>query len=122
MTLKEIQGESQRVYQDNERLSQTKWAEILGIRSTTFKGAVRTSGADVLKDDHRHDVTVPVRDFPVIVAEFGGRKKGRYYEPWAKGVDTKKDFQVTPPSDAVLIYEYPSLKDKLTDFVRSLRR
>lgn len=122
MTLKEIRGESQRVYQDDERLSQTKWVKILGIHSTTFGVAARISGVDVLKGP-RNTVTTPVHDFPKIVSEFGRKytRKGGY-EPWAKGVNTKQDFQVIPPSGSLLIYEYPRLRDKLINFVRSIRR
>lgn len=50
-----------------------------------------------------------MEDFPKIVSAMGQLRMGGYgdfhYHPWAR-VDTTRDFEITVPSGATLVYKY----------------
>lgn len=109
MTLKEIRGDTEISHPDDKKLSQTEWAKLLGVASSTISEAVRVSGAraERVQDHSIGRVVTPVGEFPKIIDYLGRRQMRRSVNPWALGVDTMEDFRVTAPSGTELEYKYP---------------
>lgn len=112
-------GQEDMAYQDSEWLSRYQWEKMLGIANSTIESAVTKSGAK-RKDGpppHRFESVrrlICVDDFPRIIRALGrSRRRGGYpgvyssplYHPWADVV-TSRDFEVTTPTGATLIYRY----------------
>ncbi len=115
MTLKEIQGGSDRIYKDNQLLPRKEWTRLLGVSHDGFLNAIRRGGANEVTRErrggaHKFGFVIPVGDFPKIIEGLGKSKfHGTSYPifPWAANVDVSRDFKVTTPSGTTLIYEYP---------------
>ena len=116
MTLKEIRPDSEAVYQDEERLSKSKWVRILGCSSFTFDRAVARAkiayeiGEPTLKNGAVYKL-IPVSEFPRIIEGFKSMKNSHDVRnapshPWTSNVNTRSDFGITAPSGSRLQYSY----------------
>lgn len=104
-------GEEDKVYQDSDWLPRARWNKLIGV---SVISGISHGGARVKKGPPRHkyqqeQVLIPVEDFPKIVSAMGQLRMGGYgdfhYHPWAR-VDTTRDFEITVPSGATLVYKY----------------
>ena len=112
MTLRERRGGSEKVYQDDEKLTNYQWAKMIDGSKDGVVNAIQRGGAKVEIREFRSYPYIrqltPVGDFPKIVA--GMATSPRHAYPWIPDIDFFSNFQVTTPSDTVLIYEYPRSK------------
>lgn len=116
MSLKEIRNGSEKVYQDDVRLPQSQWARLIGVSPMSFCGALRKVNlqAEPIDPNDLNGHTakaVRVAEFPRVIKGFKNKKTGRVgrrfpAHQWAQIKDLNSDFEVNPPSGAILIYEY----------------
>lgn len=105
-------------FEDNEKLSLTKWGDVLGIAPATVKEAALRVGISITEGEAPYPnmlkpKLIGVSDFPELIRglqEVEARADGKEFHPWTKDVDINVgDFSVNrgDRKQTTLVYKAP---------------
>lgn len=108
MPLTEIIGEVQRIYPNQQWLSRSRLAKIVGIPDESMKTAVEHSTVRTRKEPNcpHKSLTIPVEDFPGLVPSLVEQRSNDWLARQVRRVNLGLDFQFTTPIGGIVIFEH----------------